>query len=230
MKRELHSREKPSRMGQGRLEAEMPCTISNINFRGELNTYGAFSYGNVNSTIYESDIGRFSSLAHDVLIAPNEHPTDWMATHGFVFGDRGTLDFSPAYRSIVSEQTLPRNSQRTTIGNDVWIGAKAFVRRGISIGDGAIVGACSAVVADVDPYTIVGGTPARVIRKRFDEKTIEDLLDLKWWNYLLSKKFLHGLDYSNVPESIKRIRAAIDGGLPPLFPPKVIFEDGKVIR
>ena len=69
------------------------------------------------------------------------------------------------------------------IGNDVWIGYEAVILSGVTIGDGAIVAARSVVTRDVEPYTIVGGVPARHIRRRFDEETIDALLELRWWDW-----------------------------------------------
>jgi len=69
------------------------------------------------------------------------------------------------------------------IGNDVWIGYEAVILSGVTIGDGAIIGARAVVTKDVPPYTIVGGVPARPIRRRFDEETIAALLDLRWWDW-----------------------------------------------
>ena len=71
----------------------------------------------------------------------------------------------------------------TIIGNDVWIGRDVSIFPGVHIGDGAIIGACSVVTKDVEPYTVVGGNPAKVIKKRFDKKTIDLLLKMKWWDW-----------------------------------------------
>ena len=84
------------------------------------------------------------------------------------------------------------------IGNDVWIGFEAVILAGVTIGDGAIIGARAVVTKDVPPYTIVGGIPAKPIKKRFDEDVISDLLRVKWW------------DWSN--EKIARNIAAIQSG------------------
>ncbi len=73
------------------------------------------------------------------------------------------------------------------IGNDVWIGFEAIVMAGVRIGDGAIVAARAVVTHDVPPYTIVGGVPAKVIRKRFDDKVIQKLVTLKWWEWPVGK-------------------------------------------
>lgn len=70
----------------------------------------------------------------------------------------------------------------THVGNDVWIGAKAIIRDGISIGSGVIIGAGAVVVNDLAPYGVYAGVPAKLIRFRFDRKTIEYLLQLEWWN------------------------------------------------
>ena len=84
------------------------------------------------------------------------------------------------------------------IGNDVWIGFEAVILAGVAIGDGAIIGTRAVVTKDVPPYTIVGGIPAKPIKKRFDEDTISELLRIKWW------------DWSN--EKIVRNIAAIQSG------------------
>ena len=73
------------------------------------------------------------------------------------------------------------------IGNDVWIGYEAVILSGVTIGDGAIVAARSVVTKDVPPYTIVGGVPAKPIRRRFDRETIDALLELRWWDWPAEK-------------------------------------------
>lgn len=75
------------------------------------------------------------------------------------------------------------NKGNIVIGNDVWIGYEAVILSGVTIGDGAVIGSRAVVTRDVPPYTIVGGVPARTIRRRFDEQTIEKLLGLKWWHW-----------------------------------------------
>ena len=73
------------------------------------------------------------------------------------------------------------------IGNDVWIGYEAVILSGVTVGDGAIIGTRAVVTKDVPPYTIVGGVPARPIRRRFDDKAIERLEALRWWNWDFEK-------------------------------------------
>lgn len=69
------------------------------------------------------------------------------------------------------------------IGNDVWIGFEAVILAGVTVGDGAVIGTRAVVTKDVPPYTIVGGVPAKPMKKRFDEDTISDLLCTKWWDW-----------------------------------------------
>lgn len=82
----------------------------------------------------------------------------------------------------------------TVIENDVWIGYDALIMPGITIGNGAIVGSRAVVTKDVEPYAIVAGNPARVIRKRFDDDTISMLLQLQWWNWPINKIRTHVFD------------------------------------
>ena len=79
------------------------------------------------------------------------------------------------------------NKGDIVIGNDVWIGYEAVIMSGVTIGDGAIIGTRAVVTKDVPPYTIVGGVPAKQIRKRFPEEIISELLKLKWWDWTFKK-------------------------------------------
>jgi acetyltransferase-like isoleucine patch superfamily enzyme len=121
--------------------------------------------------------GKYCSVGPQVLAGFGEHPTDLVSTH-------------PAFYATVAEhpQGLSAHSHfcgRKTIhvGNDVWIGARAFLRDGVTIGDGAVIGAGAVVVKDVAPYVIVGGVPARPLRQRFPADTIEALLRIRWWDW-----------------------------------------------
>lgn len=120
------------------------------------------------------EIGAFCSIAGGVQIfLGGEHRLDWVTTYPFNV-------LWPAGRQIRGH---PRSKGNVTIGNDVWIGAEAVILSGVTIADGAAVGARSVVTRDVPAYTLVAGNPARTVRKRFDDETIEALRTLRWWQW-----------------------------------------------
>lgn len=123
-------------------------------------------------------IGRFCSIATGVtILLGGEHNTDFTSTYPFkVFLDG--FEDSPKYAGTNGD---------VTIGNDVWIGTNALILSGVKIRDGAVIGASSVVTKDIEPYSVVAGNPARMIRKRFDEETIERLLRIKWWNWEIQR-------------------------------------------
>ncbi len=124
-------------------------------------------------------IGRFCALAEGVTFIMNgaNHPTGGFSTYPFnIFGDGWERGFEP-------QSWADAMRGDTTVGNDVWIGMQATILPGVRIGDGAIVAAKSVVSADVPPYAIVAGNPARVARMRFDEATVARLLAIAWWDW-----------------------------------------------
>ncbi len=126
-------------------------------------------------------IGKFCMIASDVTFIMNgaNHLSEAITSYPFaIFGE----DWSNAMEG----KSYP-NKGNTVIGNDVWIGYNATILPGVTIGDGAIIATNSTVTKDVPPYTIVGGNPAKTIRKRFSEEQILFLLKLEWWNWPLEK-------------------------------------------
>ena len=128
-------------------------------------------------------IGKFCSIACGAKFLFNSanHTMKSLSTYPFpIFFEAWGLDV----RDITSAWD---NKGDIVIGNDVWIGYEAVIMAGVTIGDGAIIGTRAVVTKDVPPYTIVGGVPARQIRKRFSEDMIAYLLDLKWWDWPIEK-------------------------------------------
>lgn len=120
------------------------------------------------------EIGKFCSIANDVKIfLDGEHETSNISTYPFGY-----------FKGFTSKKRYKTKSKgKVIIGNDVWIGYGVTILSGVNIGNGAVIGARSLIVKDVPPYTIVGGVPAKIIKKRFSDKTIEKLEKIQWWNW-----------------------------------------------
>lgn len=146
------------------------------NVRMEKSSIDSYSYISDNSIISECKIGKFCSIGPNVNFGPGNHPTKIIvSTHPSIYSNKNHLlkNFSKINHYNYEKNIL--------IGNDVWIGANTIILNGIKIGDGAIIGANSLVTKDVEPYTIVGGTPIKFIKFRFSEEEIKFLLEIKWW-------------------------------------------------
>lgn len=122
-------------------------------------------------------IGKFCMIASDVTFIMNgaNHLSDAISTYPFAI-------FGGDWSSAMDGKSYPTKGD-TVIGNDVWIGYGATIMPGVTIGDGAIIATKSVVTKEVAPYAIVGGNPAKEIRKRFSEDKIEALLELAWWDW-----------------------------------------------
>lgn len=127
-------------------------------------------------------IGKFSALARGVRFIMNgaNHQMSGLSTYPFYV-------FGKGWESVTPQPSEVPNKGDTVFGNDVWLGHDVLVMPGINIGDGAIVAARSVVVSDVPPYSVVGGNPAKVIRKRFPDEVIDELLAIRWWGWPVDK-------------------------------------------
>ena len=167
------------------------------------NYIGDYSYGKI--IIFDWNqgsklkIGKYCSFAVPTILLGGEHRPDWITT--FPFPDH---IFSKSFPEANNIKGFSKTKGDVIIGNDVWVGKDAIILSGVKIGDGAVIAARSVVVKDVPPYTIIGGNPAKVIRKRFDEKTINQLLKIQWWNWPITKikKNIHLLCSKNIDKFI----------------------------
>ena len=181
---------------------------------------GAFTYFQTGSLEACESIGRYCSIAGGLRVGDIEHPTDWISTSPFQY-NAARFDWSEAaddYEALISKKDSFRKP-KVVIGNDVWIGARATILRGVTIGDGAIIAGGSVVTKDVEPYSIVGGVPARHIRFRFDIETVAELLELRWWRF--SPNDLTGVPFDDVNEAISEIGRRIDQGMQPYQPKRL---------
>ncbi len=132
------------------------------------------------STIQATEIGAFCALSWNLRIGGDDHDYNMLSTHPFwhdtSWGIINDDEFSKEYREFEYREPC-------IIGNDVWVGAGVTVCRNVRIGNGCVIGAGTVVTRDVEPYSIVVGTPGRIIKKRFDDNTIERLEKIQWWNF-----------------------------------------------
>ena len=142
---------------------------------------GNYTFIGTHSNITRAKIGNYCSIGNFVAIGPGEHNIESISTSTFF--TNGDI-----YKELTQKECI--------IGNDVWIGTKSVIRRGVTIGDGAIIGANSFVNKDVPDFAIVAGSPARIIRYRFDKDKIKKIKKSKWWLYDLddAKKIIEKLD------------------------------------
>lgn len=172
------------------------------------------------STLEFTKVGRYTSIGRYVHIIRGQHPlNDFVSTSpcfyslakqsGFTYVDKQKFSdykYIDKNKNDFANTLLPNESDReyaVTIGNDVWIGTNVSILEGVSIGDGAVVAAGAVVNKDVEPYSIVGGVPAKHIRYRFNNEIISSLLKIKWWNK--EEKWIreHADEFEKVTDFVK---------------------------
>lgn len=165
------------------------CRFEGNNYVGHLShlydcRVGRMSYFGSNCTFVSTNVGRFCSIAADVKIVAGEHPTHtWISTHPVFYAANCVTGISFTDENKFSEIKYADSEHRRVviIGNDVWVGFGARILNGVHIGDGAIIATGAIVTKDVEPYSIVGGVPAKKIGQRFNDEEISFLLENKWW-------------------------------------------------
>lgn len=145
---------------------------------------GSFTYIGNNSSVIKSKIGRYCSIANNVSIGPSEHPRSDVATW---------LSHIDTYDLLYDKECV--------IGNDVWIGVNSVVRRGVMIGDSAIIGANSFVNSDIPEFAIAAGSPAKIIQYRLSPENIELVKASRWWDF----------DFEEAEKIISRLKNKIQG-------------------
>ncbi|MFD1343271.1 CatB-related O-acetyltransferase [Litorisediminicola beolgyonensis] len=163
---------------------------------------GRFSYLSEGSAVFaRTRIGRYCSIGRYCDIGALAHPTDYLSTHPFQYSPFHFPQRAYRKRELVEFD----RGEGPVIGHDVWIGTRATILRGLTIGHGAVIAAGAVVTRDVAPYEVVGGLPAKRIRMRFDAETVERLLAVAWWD--LPFEALDGLPFDDLPRCLDRLEA-----------------------
>jgi len=139
-------------------------------------TISEFTYTGMNAVIKHASIGRFNSISWNVSIGGKNHEMNNVTTHSRWW-------FNKLYSDTSIKATEYEESATCEIGSDVWIASNAIILRDVTVGNGAVIGAGALVNKDIEPYTVVAGVPAKPIRNRFDEKTIDTLMEVAWWDW-----------------------------------------------
>lgn len=155
---------------------------------------GRYSYIGASSSLNNVSIGSFCSIASYCAIGGGSHPVEFVSTSPVFLAGKNV--FGVNFSSVSFE-----NSKSVSIGNDVWIGESCFIKDGINVGNGAVVGSHSVVTHDIPSYAIVAGVPARILRYRFDQETIDALNRSQWWDWSesLLRKYA---SYFNDPDAL----------------------------
>jgi len=148
-----------------------------------------YSFVGSNCTVINAKIGSFCSIADNVIIGGSSHPINWVSSSS-IFHD-GKNIFKKNFSTHPFQAT-----EKTIIKNDVWIGSNCLIKGGVTIGTGSIVGMGSIVTKNIGSYEIWAGNPAKLIRKRFDDSTIESLQAIKWWEWN-DKKLENNSEFMN---------------------------------
>ena len=163
----------PPAINHSEIDKTARCDIgANVSY----SKMGRYSYIGEYTSLSNVEIGNFTSISSNCTIGGGNHPMNWVSMSP-VFQNAGGL-----MRKKLGKLNYQTHTT-TYIGNDVWIGGNSLIKGGVSIADGAVIGMGSVVTHDVGPYEIWGGNPARLIKKRFDEETIEELRNIQWWEW-----------------------------------------------
>jgi acetyltransferase-like isoleucine patch superfamily enzyme len=180
----------PAARMSGATVFEPPCSVKWMQIENRVRL-GAFSYA-VSGYYSEVSIGRYVSIGEQVQIGRSSHALTWVSTSPFfylrdkLFGVGDDFAGAAAYHDYLPPVRVGAKStefRQTVIGNDVYIGHGAMVMPGVTVGDGAVIGAMAVVTKDVPPFGVVAGNPARLIKMRLPPLVVASLLKSAWWRF-----------------------------------------------
>lgn len=170
------------------------CNLNRVNV-------GKRSYFNRDVKIVNASIGSFCSIGSEVQIGFGEHPVDMVSNHPAFYSN------NKAFETFADDMYFNEYPGIVTIGHDVWIGSKALIMNNIEIGTGAIIAAGSIVTKNVKAYSIVGGIPAKLIRMKFSEDEIEELLSSEWWTWSAERLKEEFRSFHKIEEFISELKS-----------------------
>lgn len=189
------------------------CVLNNLTILEGKNKIGHVNISNtsigfgtyiLSGYAVNGDIGRFTSIGNNFKVIDADHPIRNVSSYPGFYKSKNKDIFLVKNNIEINEQRLCENGKSFIIGSDVWIGDNVSVRGGVTISNGAVVGANAFVTKDVPPYAVVGGIPARIINFRFDDKTIDILNSLEWWNWPLDKIINESAFFDRIGTFIER--------------------------
>lgn len=168
---------------------------------------GLCTYIAHNSVLKHTSVGRYCAIGENVRTFLGKHPTsDFVSIHPIFYSEQVLVGSTFADKQYFKEHSFVKDDFVVTIGNDVWIGNNSLIVDGVKIGNGAVIAAGSVVTKDVPPYAIVAGVPAKILKYRFSEEQINQLLLIRWWEKDFDDVKMNFKDYHSIDRFISKYK------------------------